>query len=107
MSTKEDNVTIIAGATDEDGGIKAVKMFATLTYYKANQVSGPGLTSGPIRQDVSTSKGGESTLKNRFFQHNFDLKQERSGRDSIKINVWTEGENFHGGKVRTPTVSIR
>ena len=106
MRAGADTVAIIAGATDQDGGIKTVKLFAAFTYYKPGQITGPGLVGAPIRQDVSNAKVGESTLKNRFFLYNFDLKKERGNWTSIKIDVWTEGENFYGGTVRTPTVSI-
>jgi hypothetical protein len=101
-----DTVAVIAGATDQDGGIKTVGLYAAFTYYNPGQTSGPGLVGSPVQQDVSNAKVGESTLKNRFFQHNFDLKKERGNWTSIKIDVWTEGENFHGGMARTPTVSI-
>lgn len=99
-------VSVIAGATDEDGGIKVVKLWATFTYYKPGQTSGPGLAGAPIKQDVSNAHIGESTLKNRFFVYNFDLKKELNGWSSIKIDIWAEGENFYGGKVSTSVVSI-
>src|SRR5262245_37075293 len=40
IQTGSDVVTVIAGATDEDGGIKVVKLWATYTYYKPGQTSG-------------------------------------------------------------------
>jgi hypothetical protein len=101
-----DNISIIAGATDEDGGLKVVSLWATYTYYKPGQISGPGLAGAPVKQDVSNAKVGESTLKNRFFLYNFDLKTELGHWSNIKIDVWAEGENFYGGKVQTPVVSI-
>ena len=94
------------GSTDEDGGIKAVELWATFTYYKPGQISGPGLAGAPIKQDVSSAQIGESTLKNRFFQYNFDLKKELGSWSNIKIDVWVEGKNFYGGKVSTPKISI-
>lgn len=101
-----DVVTVIAGATDNDGGIKAVSLWATYTYYKPGQISGPGLAGAPIKQDVSNARVGESTLKNRFFLYNFELKKELGSWSSIKIDVWAKGENFHGGMAQTPVVSI-
>jgi hypothetical protein len=106
IQSGSDTVSVIAGATDEDGGIKSVKLWATFTYYKPGQISGPGLAGTPIKQDASNAQIGESTLKNRFFLYNFDLKQELGGWSSIKIDIWTEGENFYGGKASTPMVSV-
>lgn len=101
-----DVVTIIAGATDNDGGIKEVSLWATVTYYKPGQIVGPGLVGAPIKNDVSNATVGQSTLKHRFFLYNYDLKTERGGWSNIKVEVWTEGKNFFGGTTRTPVVSI-
>ncbi|VVB87953.1 Uncharacterised protein [uncultured archaeon] len=99
-------VTFISGASDNDGGIKEVSLWATVTYYKPGQIVGPGLVGAPIKNDVSNASVGESTLKNRFFLYNYDLKQERGSWSSIKVDAWTEGKNFYGGITRTPVVSI-
>jgi len=101
-----DVVTVIAGATDEDGGIKAVSLWATYTYYKPGQTSGPGLATAPIKQVVSSATVGGSTPKNPFFSYNFDLKTELGGWSRIKIDIWVQAENFYGGKVQTPVVSL-
>jgi hypothetical protein len=101
-----DVVTIIAGATDEDGGIKSVRLWATYTYYKPGQIQGPGLASTPVKEDLSPAKVGESTLKNRFVTYNVEVKNQLAGWSSIKVDVWMEAENFGGGTLRTPVVSI-
>jgi hypothetical protein len=101
-----DVVSVIASARDDDGGIKAVKMWATYTYRRPGQISGPGLVSMPVAQNVGNAAVGESTLKSRVVAFNFDLKKELIGWSSIKLDVWVEGENFYGGKVQTPMISI-
>ena len=101
-----DVVSVIASARDDDGGMKAVKMWATYTYYKPGQVSGPGLAGTPITKNVSNAIVGESTLKSRIVAHNFDLKKELGGWSRVKVDVWIEGENFYGGKVQTSVVSL-
>jgi hypothetical protein len=101
-----DVVTVIASARDDDGGIKAVKIWATYTYHRPGQTAGPGLVSTPVAQNVSNAAVGESTLKSRIVSSNFDLKKELLGWSSIKLDVWVEGENFYGGKVQTPVVSV-
>ena len=55
-----DLVTVVAGATDEDGGVKALKLWATYTYYKPGQTSGPGLATAPIKQDLSDATVGSA-----------------------------------------------
>lgn len=106
INAGSNTVTVIAGAIDEDGGIKAVKLWATFTHYKPDQISNSGLAGAPIKQDVSNAQIGEFTLKNRFFSYNFDMKKELGSWSNIKIDVWAEGENFYGQKVSTPKVSI-
>ena len=101
-----DVVSVIASARDDDGGIKAAKMWATYTYYRPGQVAGPSLPSSPLTENVSTAVVGESTLKNRIVAYNFDLLNELGGWSRVKVDVWVEEENFHGGKVQTPLVSI-
>ena len=107
INTKSAVLSVIAGATDSDGGIKNVKLWASFTHYKSGQTSGPGLSGTPIKQDESNAKIGESTLINRFFLYNFDLKKELGSWENLKLDLWTEGENFYNGKVRTPTVSVK
>jgi hypothetical protein len=101
-----DVVSVTASGSDDDGGIKAVRMWATYTYRKPGQTSGPGLAGKPVTENVSGAAVGESTLKNRIVAYNFDLKKELAGWSSIKLDVWVEAENFYGGKVQTPVVSI-
>lgn len=102
-----DVVSVIASARDDDGGIKSVKMWATYTYYKPGQISGPGLVTTPVSESVSNATVGESTLKSRIVATNFDLKKELGGWSKVKVDVWIEGENFYGGKVKTPIVSLK
>lgn len=106
IQASSDTVTVIASATDKDGGIKMVELWATYTYYKPGQISGPTLAGAPEKQDISNAQIGESTLKNRFFFYNFDLRKELGSWSSIKVDVWVEGENFYGGRVSTPIVSM-
>jgi len=101
-----DVVTVIARATDEDGGIKSVKMWATYTYSKPGVVAGPGLVSAPVNESISTAVVGQSTLKSRNVAFNFDLKKELAGWTRVKVDVWVEADNFFGNHVQTPAVSL-
>jgi hypothetical protein len=101
-----DVVSVIGSATDDDGGIKAIKMWATYTYSNPGVTSGPGLVSAPVNESVSSAKVGESTLKSRTVAYNFDLKKELGGWSRVEVNVWIEGENFYGGHAQTPFVTL-
>jgi hypothetical protein len=101
-----DVVSIIASARDSDGGIQATELWATYTYYKPGQISGPGLATIPVTASTSTVNVGESTLKSRTVAYNLELKKELGGWSRIKVDVWIEGKNFYGGLVKTPTISI-
>jgi hypothetical protein len=101
-----DVVSIIASATDDDGGVKAVKMWATYTSYKPGVISGPGLVSAPVTESVSTAAVGDSTLKSRVVAYNFEVKKELVGWSRIKVDVWVEAENFYGSRVKSPVVSL-
>lgn len=99
-------VSVYAGATDDDGGIKVVNLWATYTYYKPGQTSGPFLAGAPIQQVISDGAIGECVRKNMFFFYRLDLKKELGNWSSIQIDVWVAGENFQGGKIQTPKASI-
>lgn len=101
-----DVVTVTASARDEDGGIKAVRMWATYTYSKPGVTSGPGLAGPPVNESVSTAIVGQSTLKIRTVAYNFDLKKDLGGWSRVKVDVWIEADNFYGGHAQTPVVSL-
>jgi hypothetical protein len=107
MLSGSDTVTIIATGTDNDGGLRAIRLWAAYTYYNPGQTVGPTLPGVPVRQVVSNAQVGESTAKTRFFFHNLDLDAIRGSWARIRIDVWTEAENFHGGTSQSSTVSIR
>lgn len=50
-----DGVTVLAYGADLDGGIKALNIWATYTYYKPGQTSGPGVGANPT---VYKQRGG-------------------------------------------------
>ena len=104
--TRSDNMSVSVGAIDKDGGVKAVRLWATYTYLKPDQIENPGLAAAPIQQDVSNANVGEPTLKNRFFVYDFNLRKKLGCWSSLQVDVWAEGENFSGAKVKTPVVSI-
>jgi hypothetical protein len=97
---------VLASSRDDDGGLKAVRIFGTFTYRKPGQVVGPGLVSGPAAESVSSANIGEQTARQRITAINFDLKGELVGWTSITLDVWVEGENFAGQKVTAATASV-
>ncbi len=107
FETNSGTIPIIVGATDADGGIKVVKLWKTITKYNPSNIEGPSSLSVPEKQDISTAQVGELTLKNRFFTYNLNLNQDLGSASFIQVDVWAEGENFYGGKVSTPKVSIK
>lgn len=106
FQARDTTLTAIAGGIDNDGGVKSVKLFAEYTYYKPGQISGPTLVGAPIKENISPAQVGATTPKNLFLQHNFNLKTDRGGWSSIRLNLWVETENFHGGKARTQNVTV-
>ncbi|MFZ1528058.1 MAG: hypothetical protein WAT19_04860 [Ferruginibacter sp.] len=100
------NVTVIAGATDNDGGIKSVELWATYTHYKPGQTIGPGLAGNPVKKYLGNENVGTSVKKNRFFTHSLDMKNELGTFSSVKADLWVVGENFHLGKTQTPVISL-
>jgi hypothetical protein len=60
----------------------------------------------PVEQYVSNATTGEQTLKSPIVSHKFELKQELGSWSRIKADIWIEVENFYGGKVQTPIVSL-
>ncbi len=107
LDTKSGVLSVIAGATDSDGGIKSVKLWASVTRSRPGQTAGPGLIGGPVQQIDSNAKIGELTKKNLFFLYNFDLIKELGSWDNLTLVIWTEAENFHGGKVETLSTTIK
>lgn len=106
-----DTVSVIGSATDQDGGIKNVRLLSSLTAYAdvGINLSIPtvlGLIPATSAQSQSTAIIGESTLKSRPLAQNFDLKGLQGTHSRIKLDVWIEGENFFGATVKTARVSI-
>jgi len=101
-----DVVSVIGSATDDDGGIKAIKMWATYTYSNPGVTSGPGLAGTPVNQSVSNATVGEKTPKSRTVAYNFDLKKELGGWSRVEVDVWIEADNFYSGHAQTPVVSL-
>ncbi len=101
-----DIVSLEGIATDTDGGIKTVSLWATYTYFRDGQTSGPGLAGAPVTQDRSNAGVGQNTLKTRVVNWDFNLNRDLGSWSSLRLDIWVEGENFYGGKQRTPVVSL-
>jgi hypothetical protein len=104
--TRASIVSIIAGGTDSDGGILAVRVWENTSRYSEGVSETPVFSTKPFLEDVSSAKIGEPTLKNRFILHNFDMDQKLGSWSSMRVDVWVEAENFHSGKAKTPKVTI-
>lgn len=106
IHTDSNILSIIAGGTDSDGGIKSVKLWASSSRSRPGQTSGPGLAGRPVHQIDSNAKIGELTKKNSFFIHNLDIKAEIGNLNDTLI-LWTEVENFHGGVKKSLLMNIK
>lgn len=99
----------ISGA-DNNGGIKSLELWMNTERCRSNgdetTCAGPGLLGAPTRSVVSSKNIGEYAYKERIIVEGLDLDEMLGSSTSLRVNVWAVAENFHGGKVRTPTVTI-
>jgi hypothetical protein len=98
--------TVTALGSDTDGGIREVRIFSDVTLIKGSQIIGPGLQSGPIA--VTTVPGGPGSVvsRNARVQTKIDALAQLGSSHDIVVRLWAEAENFYGGIVRTPVLTV-
>ena len=108
---------IIASAHAEDlnGGVKSIQLWMQKELCRTiivdgeelAECAGPGLLAGPRVQKNSDALVGEFTLKERTLIHFINLEEELGNRyTSLNLEVWVKVENFYGGEIETPKVTI-
>jgi hypothetical protein len=100
-----DVVRVFGDARDEEG-IKAVRLWGRYTYYNLGQPAGPAPTNTLIAETVSNAVVGGEALKFGLVANTFDLRRILGSWSRVKIDLWIEGENFHGGKIETPVATL-
>jgi hypothetical protein len=99
--------TVTAMASDNDGGIREVRIFYDVTLIRGSTTIGPTLQSGPIA--VTTVPGGPGSVvpTTANVRSTIDsLAELRNGAHDVKVRLWAEAENFSGGIVRTPYLTV-
>ena len=105
IQTNENEISISIITTDNNGGIKKVELWTTFAFYKNGQVQ-PGQNGRPADQFLSTRNIGDKVLKTRLLSHTINMPDKLGTHDEMRIEVWANSENFHGGAVSTPLISI-
>ncbi len=108
-------VVVTAGAEDSDGGIKSLELWVQEESCRTIiddgeelvECVGPGLLAGPRVKSMSDAEIGEFTRKKRSLIRVFDLDEELGNTYTrLYLEIWVEAENFHGGRIVTPRVTI-
>jgi hypothetical protein len=97
---------VTAMASDNDGGIREVRIFSDVTLVRGSQIIGPGLQSGPIAVTPVSGGPGSVVPTTARVETNIDALAQLGGAHDITVRVWAEAENFSGGVVRTPILTI-
>lgn len=113
MITPNEEISLAAKGTDADGGCQDIQIWVETTTWKQNPdgsmtQTGSGLQGMPTASnpDLSAKSPGDQARKERLLTHKVDIAQLRGSADRIRIKVWAEAVNFHGGKSKTGVVSL-
>lgn len=112
-----ENVGLLASATDEESGIKNVRIWVNETHWRAHPqdpdletIGGPGLAGGPrvSNPDPATRSVGDQASRTRVVGHSLPVRNIRLGQGvkRARFVVWAEGITHAGVTVETPQVTI-
>jgi hypothetical protein len=106
---ENDTVRITARGDDPDGGVQDVRIWASTTLYRARAgvAVGPSLAGAPEASNPSSAKPGDTASPSGSVSWTFTVPSLMGGYDGVKLDVYAEIVNFHGGTVRTATLSLR
>jgi hypothetical protein len=98
MKLTGEEVILVYGRASDSEGIKEIEIWIDKTGY--------GLSGAAAANRDSGAGPGRRAKRQRFIEHRIDVKRQRAGKDSLRIDVWASSENAHGTESRTPTVSF-
>ena len=100
------HVSITARADDPDGGIKAIRIWATTRRSLPGTVEGPSLAGAPEVERVSSAVVGQPANPTESVTWDLDVEPRIGAFWDVWIDLFAEAENFHGGKVTTPVLTL-
>lgn len=100
------HVSITARADDPDGGIKAIRIWATTKRSRPGTIQGPTLAGAPEVEKVSSATVGQPASPTESVTWDVDVEPMIGSFWDVWIEVFAEAENFHGGKVNTPVLTL-
>ena len=100
------HVSITARADDPDGGIRAIRIWATTRRSLPGTVEGPTLAGAPEVEKVSSAAVGQPANPTESVTWDLDVEPRIGAFWDMWIDVFAEAENFHGGKVTTPVLTL-
>jgi hypothetical protein len=100
------HVSITARADDPDGGIKAIRIWATTRRSMPGTIQGPTLAGAPEVENVSSAAVGQPASPTESVTWELDVEPRIGAFGDVSIDVFAEAENFHGGKVNTPVLTL-
>ncbi len=100
------HVSITARADDPDGGIRAIRIWATTRRSMPGTVQGPTLAGTPEVERVSSATVGQPANPTESVTWELDVEPLIGAFWDLSLDVFAEAENFHGGKVTTPVLTL-
>ncbi|MDQ1712247.1 MAG: hypothetical protein QOE45_1697 [Frankiaceae bacterium] len=102
---ENDKVHVVARGDDTDGGVKDVRIWVATTQYRTGSTVGPGAATVVASSPSSAVPGGTAKSAGSV-TWDFDVPTRLGGYQGVKLDLFAEVENFHGGKVRTSTLTL-
>ena len=105
IDTDSDEITVLASAGDNDGGVKKVEIWYSATVYRnGTQITYD--TGAPIEEYVSSAMQGEEASTTGFASYTFDLQELFGATSGVDLEIWAAAENFDGMRTLTTLVEF-
>lgn len=101
-----DKVRVTTRFDDPDGGVKAVRIWVSMTRSNPGTIEAPTLSGTPVAVMTSNATVGQPADATQSVSWEFDVPNLQGSFQSIKLDIFAEGENFHSGISKTPTLSL-
>lgn len=108
-----EEVTLNAVCTDNDGGCKDIQIWVGIRRWGTNPdgtawVSGPGLLGAPeaSNPDRVAQRPGDRAQTERVATDKIKISLPAAGRTKVRYEIWAVAKNFHGGQSQSKQLML-
>ncbi|MEO8140327.1 MAG: hypothetical protein ABI742_11810 [Gemmatimonadota bacterium] len=98
-------VQVTAVGTDPEG-LRAVRLWMTTKRSRPGQIENPGLAGAPVAEQTNAAVPGGTATASLTVTYGLSPSTVIGSFDDLWVALWAEAENFGGGVVRTPVLTL-